>query len=87
MELPTTIFFEMFLWIWNHPLFLHSDDIIRLLEQNGQLLNKSAILFLTISLDLMKSLEVRIAGDQSESLLQNAVQVFHIAHFLHFNPP
>ena len=29
----------------NHLLFLRSDDIIRLLEQNGQLLNKSAILF------------------------------------------
>ena len=49
-------------------LFLRSDDIIRLLEQNGQLLNKSAILFLTISLDLMKSSEVRIAGDQSNYL-------------------
>ena len=41
----------------NHLLFLRSDDIIRLLEQNGQLLN--------ISLDLMKSLEVRKAGDRS----------------------
>ena len=29
----------------NHLLFLHSDDIIRSLEQNGRLLNKSAILF------------------------------------------
>ena len=26
-------------------LLLHSDDIIRLLDQNGRLLNKSAILF------------------------------------------
>ena len=29
----------------NHLLFLRSDDIIRLLEQNGRLLNKLAILF------------------------------------------
>ena len=29
----------------DHLLFLHSDDIIRLLEKNGRLLNKSAILF------------------------------------------
>ena len=29
----------------DHLLFLHSDDIIRSLEQNGQFLNKSAILF------------------------------------------
>ena len=29
----------------NHLLFLHSDDIIRSLEQNDWLLNKSAILF------------------------------------------
>ena len=35
----------------NHLLFLHSDDIIRFLEQNGQLLNKSII-----SLELTKSL-------------------------------
>ena len=35
----------------NHLLFLHSDDIIRFLEQNGRLLNKS-----TISLELTKSL-------------------------------
>ena len=29
----------------NHLLFLRSDDIIRLLEQNGQLLNKLDIYF------------------------------------------
>ena len=29
----------------DHLLFLPSDDIIRLLEQNGRLLNKLAILF------------------------------------------
>ena len=37
-----------------------SDHIIRMLERNGGLLNKSAIL-----LDLMKSSEVRIGGDRS----------------------
>ena len=53
-------------------LILHSDDIIRSLEQNGQLPNKSAILFgpevWTISLDLMKTLEVRKAGDRPKYL-------------------
>ena len=29
----------------DHLLFLHSDDIVRSLEQNGRLLNKSANLF------------------------------------------
>ena len=36
-------------------------------EQNGELLNKSAIFFLMISLDLTKSLEVRKAGDRSNN--------------------
>ena len=31
--------------LMDHLLSLCSDDIIRLLEQNGRLLNKSAILF------------------------------------------
>ena len=44
-------------------LFLHSDDIIRLLEQNGRLLHKLVIFVLMISLGLMKSSEVRKAGD------------------------
>ena len=42
----------------NHLLFLCSDDIIRSLEQIGHFV-------LTISLDLMKSPEVRKAGDRS----------------------
>ena len=42
----------------NHLLFLHSDDIIRLLEQNGRLLHKFGHFV------LMKSSEVRKAGDQ-----------------------
>ena len=49
----------------NHLLFLHSDDIIRLLEQNGRLLHKFFHFVLMISLDLTKSSEVRKAGDQS----------------------
>ena len=49
-------------------LFLHSDDIIRSLEQNGWLLHKSAI-----SLDLMKSSEVRRAGDSSNNRAINRV--------------
>ena len=34
----------------DHLLFLHSDDIIILLEQNGRLLNKLAISDLQVSL-------------------------------------
>ena len=34
----------MIIWI-DHLLFLRSDDIIRSLEENDQLLNKPAILF------------------------------------------
>ena len=49
-----------------HLLFLLSDDIIRLFEENGRLLNKIGYFVLTISLDLMKSSEVRKAGDHSE---------------------
>ena len=46
----------------DHLLFLCSDDIIRSLEQNGRLLHNFVLM---ISLDLMKSSEVRIAGDRS----------------------
>ena len=46
------------------PAFLLcSDDIIRSLEQNGGLLHKFGHFVLMISLDLMKSLEVRKVGD------------------------
>ena len=46
----------------DHLLFFSSDDIIRSFEQNEQLLHNSVLM---ISLDLMKSSEVRIAGDRS----------------------
>ena len=51
------------IWPFYFNLDHYSDSIIRSLEQNGRLLNKSDILFLMISLDLMKSSEVRKAGD------------------------
>ena len=50
------------------------------LEQKGRLLNKSAIFFLKISLDLTKLSEVRKACDQSNGIPQN--NVYARLHFI-----
>ena len=43
-DIVSELTFQMIVALNRHLLFLRSDDIIKLLEENGRLLNKTAIL-------------------------------------------